>query len=143
MLYLAGMRLEQFYNPAANPMIYYEEALRRDPTIEGQHGGRHSYAQEGMFEQAEKHLRRAVKRAMWNYTHPRDAEPLYYHGLALRYLGRDKEAATSSMKQPGTTRSARPATTSSRRLRRGTADVPRRCGTSIARSARTPSTSRR
>jgi tetratricopeptide (TPR) repeat protein len=33
-----------------------------------------------------------VKRATWNYTHPRDTEPLYYHGLALRSLGRLKEA---------------------------------------------------
>jgi tetratricopeptide (TPR) repeat protein len=93
MLYLAGMRLEQFYNPAVNPMIYYEEALRRDPddlrvnTAVGT-----LMLRKGMFEEAEKHLRKAVKRATWNYTHPRDAEPLYYHGLALRSLGRYEEA---------------------------------------------------
>ena len=46
----------------------------------------------GMFDEAEQHLRRAVRRATWNYTHPRDAEPLYYHGLALRQLGRHEEA---------------------------------------------------
>jgi tetratricopeptide (TPR) repeat protein len=92
-LYLAGMRLEQFYNPAVNPMVYYEEALRRDPddlrvnTVVGI-----LMLRKGLFEDAERHLRKAVKRATWNYTHPRDAEPLYYHGLALRWLGREKEA---------------------------------------------------
>ncbi|MBC8358012.1 MAG: DUF5107 domain-containing protein, partial [Candidatus Aminicenantes bacterium] len=29
-LYLAGLRLEQFYNPALEPYPYYEEALKRD-----------------------------------------------------------------------------------------------------------------
>ena len=30
-LYLAGLRLEQFHSPAAEPEPYYQEALRRDP----------------------------------------------------------------------------------------------------------------
>ena len=30
-LYLAGLRLNQFYNPSVDPMPYYEEALKRDP----------------------------------------------------------------------------------------------------------------
>jgi tetratricopeptide (TPR) repeat protein len=92
-LYLAGMRLEQFYNPAVNPMVYYEEALRRDPDdLRVNTAVGILMLRKGMFEEAEEHLRKAVKRATWNYTHPRDAEPLYYHGLALRYLGRNKEA---------------------------------------------------
>jgi len=93
MLYLAGMRLEQFYNPAANPMVYYEEALRRDPDdLRVNTAVGILMLRKGMYEEAEKHLRRAVKRATWNYTHPRDTEPLYYHGLALRSLGRLEEA---------------------------------------------------
>lgn len=93
MLYLAGMRLEQFYNPAVNPIVYYEEALRRDPgDLRVNTAMGILLLRKGMFVEAEEHLRRAVKRATWNYTHPRDAEPLYYHGLALRSLGRFKEA---------------------------------------------------
>jgi tetratricopeptide (TPR) repeat protein len=93
MLYLAGMRLEQFYNPSVDPMLYYEEALRRDPNdLRVNTAVGILKLRNGMFEEAEKHLRKAVERATWNYTHPRDAEPLYYHGLALRALGRDKEA---------------------------------------------------
>ena len=92
-LYLAGMRLEQFYNPAIDPMIYYEEALRRDPDdLRVNTAVGILMLRKGMFAEAETHLRKAVKRATWNYTHPRDAEPLYYHGLALRSLGRHKEA---------------------------------------------------
>jgi len=92
-LYLTGMRLEQFYHPSVDPMPYYQEALKRDPG--------HSlvntavgilYLRKAMFAQAEKHLKTAVERATWNYTHPRDTEPFYYYGLALRHLGKLKEA---------------------------------------------------
>jgi len=92
-LYLAGMRLEQFYHPTLDPMPYYEEALRRDPgnsrvnTAVGI-----LFLRKGMFEEAERHLKTAVERATWNFTHPRDAEPLFYHGLALKLLGKFKEA---------------------------------------------------
>jgi tetratricopeptide (TPR) repeat protein len=93
MLYLAGMRLEQFYNPAVDPMNYYEEALRRDPDdLRVNTAVGILMLRKGMFKEAERHLRKAVMRATGNYTHPRDAEPLYYHGLALRSLGRYKEA---------------------------------------------------
>jgi tetratricopeptide (TPR) repeat protein len=93
MLYLAGMRLEQFYNPSVDPMLYYEEALRREPNdLRVNTAVGILMLRKGMFEEAETHLRKAVERATWNYTHPRDAEPLYYHGLALRFLGRHKEA---------------------------------------------------
>ena len=92
-LYLAGMRLEQFYNPAVDPMLYYEEALKRDPAdLRVNTAVGILMLRKGMFEEAERHLRKAVERATWNYTHPRDAEPLYYHGLALRSLGRHEEA---------------------------------------------------
>ncbi len=93
MLYLAGMRLEQFYNPSVDPMLYYEEALRREPDdLRVNTAVGILMLRKGMYEEAEKHLRKAVERATWNFTHPRDAEPLYYHGLALRALGRYKEA---------------------------------------------------
>ena len=92
-LYHAGMRLEQFYNPSLDPLPYYEEALRRDSG-----NSRVNIAvgilklREGRFEEAEKHLKAAVVRVTQNYTHPRDAEAFYYHGLALTYLGKYKEA---------------------------------------------------
>ena len=93
MLYLAGSRLEQFFNPVVDPMIYYEEALRRDPDnlrVNCAVGIR--MLRQAKFEEAEKYLKKSIKRAVWNYTRPKDAEPFYYHGLALKHLGKYKEA---------------------------------------------------
>ena len=93
MLYLAGSRLEQFFNPVVDPMIYYEEALRRDPDnlrVNCAVGIR--MLRQAKFEEAEKYLKKSIKRAVWNYTRPKDTEPFYYHGLALKHLGRYKEA---------------------------------------------------
>jgi tetratricopeptide (TPR) repeat protein len=92
-LYLAGSRLEQFYNPALEPYPYYEEALKRDP---GDYRTNTAlgllYLKRAMYVRAEQHLRTAVERASINYTRPRDGEGLYYLGVALRALGRIPEA---------------------------------------------------
>ena len=92
-LYLTGLRLEQFYNPALEPYPYYEEALRRDPDDSHIHTalGR-LYLMRGMFEEAEAHLLRAVARAGEDYTRPKDGEALYYWGVALRFLEKAPEA---------------------------------------------------
>ena len=92
-LYLAGMRLEQFYSPAAEPEPYYEEALRRDPGDARAHtalGIR--LLRRGLYEDAAKHLEEAVARVTKNYTAPRDAEALYYLGVARIGLGDDEGA---------------------------------------------------
>ncbi len=84
-LYLTGLRLEQFYNPAREPYPYYEEALRRDPgdyRVNTELGL--LYLQRGIWPKAEKHLRAAVKRITRNYTRPKDGEALYYLGVALQ-----------------------------------------------------------
>lgn len=92
-LYLAGLRLEQFYNASVDPMPYYEEALARDPEnydVNTQLGIRciKRYDREG----AERYLRTAVKRIISNYTRPKDGEALYYLGVVLRAQGKNKEA---------------------------------------------------
>lgn len=92
-LYLTGLRLEQFFNPVLDPYPYYQEALRRSPndyrvnTALGR-----LYLQRGMAGKAEACLSRAVSRITWNYTHPKDAEALYYAGLVHRKKGNLKEA---------------------------------------------------
>jgi len=92
-LYLTGLRAEQFHNATANPQTYWEEALRRDPGdvrvntamgIDCQRAGR--------FADAEKYLRKALERATNNYTSPKDGEPFYYLGLALKAQGKDDDA---------------------------------------------------
>ncbi len=92
-LYLAGLRLEQFYNPVLEPYPYYEEALRRDPgdaranTALGL-----LFIKRGMYAEAEGKLRAAVTRLTRNYTRPKDGEAYYYLGIALRRQGKLAEA---------------------------------------------------
>jgi tetratricopeptide (TPR) repeat protein len=92
-LYLAGLRLEQFYNPVLEPFPYYEEALRRDPNDARTNTalGR-LYLQRGLYGEAQACLERAVARLTGKYTRPKEGEALYYLGLALRAAGRHRQA---------------------------------------------------
>ena len=92
-LYLAGLRLEQFHNPALEPYPYYEEALRRDPSDSRVNTAvARLYLERGMFEEAEKNLNRALSRLTKNYTSPKDGEAYYYLGVALRAQGKNDAA---------------------------------------------------
>lgn len=92
-LYLTGLRLQQIHNPSIEPMDYYNEALKRDPydsrtnTIVGI-----NYNKLKMYDLAEKHLRKAIKRITAEYTRPSNTEAYYYLGLALKAQNRSKEA---------------------------------------------------
>jgi tetratricopeptide (TPR) repeat protein len=92
-LYLAGLRLNQFYNASVDPMPYYNEALKRDS------GDSRVNTQLGIlsikdfkWEQAEKYLRKAADRVKSNYTRPKDCESLYYLAVALRAQDKMDEA---------------------------------------------------
>lgn len=92
-LYLAGLRLNQFYNASVDPMPYYMEALKRDS------GDYRVNTQLGILSiknndwvSAEKFLRTAVDRITSNYTRPKDGEALYYLGITLRALDKMDEA---------------------------------------------------
>jgi tetratricopeptide (TPR) repeat protein len=92
-LYYAGLRLEQFFNPALEPDTYYEEALKRDPNdsrVNLALGIRNF--KRGLLEDAERKFRAALKRPTHNFTSPRDGEALYYLGLVLRFQGKHREA---------------------------------------------------
>jgi tetratricopeptide (TPR) repeat protein len=92
-LYLTGLRLVQFYNPALDPYPYFEEALRRDPgnyPVNTALGA--LYCQRGMFTEAEEKLRTAIARATHDYTSPKDGEAFYYLGAALAAQGKFAEA---------------------------------------------------
>lgn len=95
-LYLTGLRLEQFHNPALEPDPYYEEALRRDP---GDYRVNTAlgilYCKRGRFQEAEKLLKAAVERITWNYTRPKDGEAYYYLGIAQQAQGRHAESDDS------------------------------------------------
>ena len=92
-LYLTGLRLEQFYNPAFEPYPYYEEALKRDPNDYRVNSALGLlYLKRAMYQEAEEKLQRAVQRATKNYTRPKDGEALYYLGVSLRSQNKLKEA---------------------------------------------------
>ncbi len=95
-LYLTALRLVEFHNPLIDPYPYLEEALARDSadvrvnTLLGQ-----LYAQRGMFEEAERHLKTAVCRLSANYSRPKDGEPHYLLGVVQKALHKDDEAYDS------------------------------------------------
>lgn len=92
-LYLTGLRLEQFCNPALSPDSYYKEALRRDPE-----DSRVNIAlgildlKTGRLQDAETKPRTAVRRAPKNCTSPGDGEALSYLGLVLKLEGKHEAA---------------------------------------------------
>jgi tetratricopeptide (TPR) repeat protein len=92
-IYLIGLRLEQFYNPALEPYPYYEEALKRDP---GNYRVNIAlgilYYKRGLFKEAEQKFRTALKRATKDYTSPRDGEAYYYLALVLKLQGKYDDA---------------------------------------------------
>ena len=92
-LYLAGLRLEQFHNPTRDPLVYYEEALSRDPE-DARVNTRLGILslKRGKSGEAEAFLKRAAERLGGNHTRPKDCEPYYYLGLALKDQGKAAEA---------------------------------------------------
>lgn len=92
-LYLTGLRMEQFHSPSGDPNEYWQEALRRDPgdirvnTVLGIDA-----IKAGRYAEAETLLRKALERSTASYTSPKDGEPIYYLGLALKAQGRLDEA---------------------------------------------------
>jgi tetratricopeptide (TPR) repeat protein len=92
-LYLTGLRVQQINSPSVDPNDYFSEALRRDPndartnTIVGM-----NLMRRGLYQEAEQHLRRAVKRLSEEYTRPSTTEANYNLGLVLRAQGNLDEA---------------------------------------------------
>jgi len=94
-LYLVGLRAQQFHDPAIDPLLYWQEALRRDPgdarvnTVLGI-----TAFTKARYADAEKYLRKALERLTGRYTAPKDGEPLYYLGATLKAEGKIDEAFT-------------------------------------------------
>jgi tetratricopeptide (TPR) repeat protein len=92
-LYLIGLRAWQFHDPSVDPLLYWQEVLRRDPgdtrvnTVLGI-----AAFTKARYADAEKYLRNALERATDRYTTPKDAEPIYYLGAALKAEGKTDEA---------------------------------------------------
>jgi tetratricopeptide (TPR) repeat protein len=92
-LYLAGLKVEQFHDPNLDPDPFWEEALKRDS---GDARVNTVLAirklKQARYAEAEAHLRKAIERLTLGYAAPKDGEPFYYLGLALKGQGRLDEA---------------------------------------------------
>jgi tetratricopeptide (TPR) repeat protein len=92
-LFLAGLRIDQFHDPSRRADPYWEEALKRDPgDTEANTGLGLLDLRNAKFASAEAHFRKALERLTAKYTSPKNAEPLYYFGVALAAQGKTGEA---------------------------------------------------
>ena len=92
-LFLAGQRVDQFHDPKLAPGPYWEEALKRDPgNSEANTGLGLLELRRAQFARAEGHFRKALERLTARYTTPKNAEPLYYLGVALAAQDKTDEA---------------------------------------------------
>ena len=92
-LYLTGLHLDQYRHATRDPLLYWNEALRRDD-----HDSRACQAigswhlRRGEFAVAESYFRRAVERLTQLNSNPYDGEAFYSLGLSLRLQHRDTDA---------------------------------------------------
>ena len=92
-LFITGLHLEQYRHATRSPVMYWREALRRDPLdVRGNNAMGLWRLRRGEFVEAESHFRRAIIRLTRRNPNPYDSEPYYNLGLCLRYLKRDAEA---------------------------------------------------
>lgn len=92
-LYLTAVHLEQCRHATRSPEEYFLEGLRRDPLDMRHNNGYGKFLyKKGLFDEAEKHFRKAIERATYLNPNPYDCEPYYNLGLALKMQTKYKEA---------------------------------------------------
>ncbi len=92
-LYITGLHLAQYRHATRLPVLYWREALRRDPLDSRCNDAMGQWhLQRGEFVLAEKYLRKAIERLTRRNPNPHDGSAYYHLGLCLRYLDRDDEA---------------------------------------------------
>ncbi|HZU25286.1 MAG TPA: DUF5107 domain-containing protein [Bryobacteraceae bacterium] len=95
-LYLIGLRAVQFHDPKIDPLLYWNEALRRDPGDSRVNTELGIQAlRKARYAEAEAHFRTALRRVTDRYTAPKDSEAFYYLGVALKAEGKLDEASGS------------------------------------------------
>lgn len=92
-LYLAGLHLEQYRHATYSPVLYYEEALRRDPSdIRCNNALGLWYIKHGQFAKAEPYFHKAIEKMTRHNPNPYNGEPYYNLGLCLVYQEKWNEA---------------------------------------------------
>ena len=92
-LYITGLHLYQYRHATRSPVLYWREALHRDPLDARCNNAMGLWhLRRGEFAQAETHFRRAIERLTRRNANPYDGEAYYNLGLCLRCLNRDDDA---------------------------------------------------
>ena len=92
-LFVTGLHLEQYRHATRSPVLYWREALRRDPFDSRCNNAMGLWLlRRGEFAEAESHFRKAIERLTRRNANPYDGEPYYNLGLCLRFQNRDSEA---------------------------------------------------
>ncbi len=95
-LFITGLHLEQYRHATRSPVLYWREALRRDPLDSRcNHALGVWHLRRGELNEAEKLFRRAIERQTRRNANPCDGEVYYHLGLCLRHLQREAEAYDS------------------------------------------------
>ena len=98
-LYLTGRHLDQYRHATRAAEPYWREGVRRDPgdsRCNTALGAWH--LRRGEFDDAERHLRRAIETLARRNPNPEDGEPFYLLGLVLRTSDRLDEAEAAFAK---------------------------------------------
>ena len=92
-LYINGLHLEQYKQHNYKPEDYYLEGIRRDSRdIRCNTSMARLSLKNGEFEKCVDYCDTAIERLTLRNEHPTDTEAFYLKGLALTYLGKNKEA---------------------------------------------------
>ncbi len=92
-LYLTGLHVEQYKHPLIDPEPYWEKALRNDAgDVRCNNALGLVHLRRGNLTAAKEHFRRAIQTLTRRNPNPRDGEPYFNLGLALKYQGRPDEA---------------------------------------------------
>lgn len=91
-LYLAGIHVDQYRDPAARPDAYWKESLRRDPEYVPALTAMAEYELNHLrFHSALSYAQRAWKKVTFRNFHPEGGQLPYIMGRILEALGRDDE----------------------------------------------------
>lgn len=92
-LYINGYHLEQYKQHNYKPEAYYLEGIKRDAgDIRCNTSMARLCLKNGEFEKCVEYCDVAIKRLTMRNEHPTDTEAFYLKGLALEYLGKNKDA---------------------------------------------------
>ncbi|MGC9348211.1 MAG: DUF5107 domain-containing protein [Anaerolineae bacterium] len=87
-LYLTGLHLEQYRHPTIDPEPYWEATLAKDPMdVRCNNAMGLVNFRRGKFETAADYFQTAIDKLTRRNPNPRDGEPYYNLGAALKYQG--------------------------------------------------------